>query len=412
MEGEKVMDRVDEIFLQILRKALHNEQLCGLEFMQDHEWSKIIQLAEIHNLLPLVYQVIYDHAIMKQMEGLRREVRHLVTLQAMKTDEFLRLYSRLTEQDCKPLVVKGLICRNLYPTPDLRFSADEDILISKEQYDACHQLLVEAGLSTELEDSQRLKDYEVPYHKKDGALYIELHKSLFPPESDAYGDWNRFFEGAEKRAVEIDGVWTLCHTDHLFYLICHAFKHFLHSGFGIRQVCDIVMFANAYGKQVDWQQIYQNCCEIHAEHFAAALFKIGQKYLTFDPEQAAYPDVWKNIEIDETNMLEDLLSSGVYGGSTMSRKHSSNMTLEAVSADKQGRKAGVSLKNSLFPSAKSLESRYPYLKNHPYLLPCAWFSRILKYGWEQKGKANNSAVESLKIGSERVELLREYKVIK
>ena len=67
---------------------------------------------------------------------------------------------------------------------------------------------------------------------------------------------------------------------------------------------------------------------------------------------------------------------------------------------------------SMFPSAKSLESRYPYLKKYPYLLPVAWFSRIAKYGKEQKGNANNSAMESLKIGSERVELLRKYKVIK
>ena len=71
-----------------------------------------------------------------------------------------------------------------------------------------------------------------------------------------------------------------------------------------------------------------------------------------------------------------------------------------------------SLKKSLFPSAKSLESRYPYLKKYPYLLPLAWFSRIVKYGKEQKGNTNNSAMESLKIGSERVELLRKYKVIK
>ena len=406
------MDHSNIIFLRILRSALCGEHCAELLEISAPDWAEIFRVAEIHSVLPLIYQAVYMIPMVKELPAIRNKVRNLAMLQTVKTDEFLRLYCRLMEQNCKPLVVKGLICRNLYPTPDLRLSNDEDVLISKEQYDTYHQLLKEAGLYTEVEDSQRMKEYEVPYRKKDGLLYIELHKSLFPPEADAYGDWNRFFAGAEERAIEIDGVWTLCHTDHLFYLICHAFKHFLHSGFGIRQVCDIVMFANAYGNQVDWQQIYQNCCEIHAEYFTAALFKIGRKYLIFDPDQAAYPNIWRNIEVDETHMLEDLLSSGVYGGSTMSRKHSSNMTLEAVSADKQGKKAGVSLKNSLFPSAKSLENRYPYLKKHPYLLLYAWLNRSVKYGLEQKGKANNSAVESLKIGSERVELLREYKIIK
>ena len=92
--------------------------------------------------------------------------------------------------------------------------------------------------------------YEVPYGKKGSLIYIELHKSLFPPESDAYGDLNRFFENVYTDAIEIKidntDIRTMGYTDHLFYLICHAFKHFLHSGFGIRQVCDIILFANAY----------------------------------------------------------------------------------------------------------------------------------------------------------------------
>ena len=94
----------------------------------------------------------------------------------------------------------------------------------------------------------------------------------------------------------------------------------------------------------------------------------------------------------------------------MSRKHSSNMTLDAVAADKQGKKAGKSLKNTLFPSAQRLKGRYTYLEKRPYLLPVAWVSRVGTYLKETD--KNNSTTETLKIGSERVDLLREYKVIK
>ena len=406
------MNRVNEIFLQILKAALQGKQLTDSDDLAKGEWQKIIALAEIHSVLPLIYQAVYTHPVLKALPELRNKVRRLVMLQTMKTVEFLQVNQVLREAGMTPVIVKGLICRNLYPQPDLRLSSDEDILIPTEQYEKCHECLLKQGMYTATEDSQREKDYEVPYHKKDGVLYIELHKNLFPPEADVYGDWNRFFKDSIENSIEIDGVRTLCHTDHIFYLICHAFKHFLHSGFGIRQVCDIVMFANAYGAEIDWNKVYHNCCEIHAEVFTAALFRIGKNYLVFDEEKSCYPSYWMEITVDESAMLEDLLSSGVYGGSTMSRKHSSNMTLEAVSADKKGRKAGISLKKSLFPLAKSLETRYPYLKKYPYLLPCAWFSRIVKYGKEQKGNTNNSAMESLKIGSERVELLRKYKVIK
>jgi len=247
-------------------------------------------------------------------------------------------------------------------------------------------------------------------------LYIELHKHLFPPESDAYGDMNRFFEGVFDRAIveDIQGVpvCTMGYTDHLFYLICHAFKHFLHSGFGIRQVCDIIMFANKYGTQIDWTQVLNKCKEINADKFAAALFQIGSKYLTFDPEQAAYPLTWRNIKVDELPMLEDLLSSGIYGDANMSRKHSSNITLDAVAAQKQGRKAKGSMLSSVFPSVSQLESRYPYLRKHPYLLPVAWCSRLWKYFRETKRSHDNSAAEALKIGNERINLMKEYGILK
>ena len=140
---------------------------------------------------------------------------------------------------------------------------------------------------------------------------------------------------------------------------------------------------------------------------------IGEKYLTFDADKASYPKYWRDIKVDETAMLEDLLDSGVYGGGTMSRKHSSNITLEAVAAEKQGKKAKSGFIASVFPSAEKLSGRYPYLKEKPFLLPIAWADRILKYRKETAtGNSDNSATEALKIGKERIELMKQYGIIK
>ena len=99
----------------------------------------------------------------------------------------------------------------------------------------------------------------VTFYNNQRMKKVELHKQLFPSGSEVFSDWNRFFEGAFERSVQENiqdrPVFTLGYTDHLFYLICHAFKHFLHSGFGIRQVCDIIMYANAYGGRADWKTI-------------------------------------------------------------------------------------------------------------------------------------------------------------
>lgn len=415
------MDITSETFLAILKSSLLGEKASLDREIAPEEWQKLFGIAGIHSVLPMFYEAVYASPSLQQVNApfvvmAKRQVMQQVMMQTMRTNDFLELYKRLHAAGVRPLVVKGIICRNLYPQPDYRQSGDEDILIPEDQFHNCHQIMMEYGLQTTENESDMSAAYEIPYRKVGSPLYIELHKHLFPPESDAYGDMNRFFEHVfDRTTVEyIQGVpvLTMGYTDHLFYLICHAFKHFLHSGFGIRQVCDIIMYANRYGSHIDWMKVLIYCKEINADKFAAALFQIGSKYLLFDPDKASYPVAWRKIKVDEQPMLEDLLSSGIYGDSNMSRKHSSNITLDAVAAQKQGRKKKSVMLSSVFPSVRSLSSRYPYLKKYPYLLSVAWCSRLWKYVKETKHTRDNNAAEALKIGKDRVELMKEYGILK
>lgn len=381
------MQQHHQLFLSLLRASLHGESAPAVPTAE--QWPRLLSLAQSHKVLPLIYEAA-------PYPPLRQTVIPQVMQQAVKTEAFLQLYRYLHNSGLQPLVVKGIVCRDLYPNPDLRPSSDEDLLIGESDFAACHEAMCSFGMH-----SQAVPDgHEVPYRTEDSPLFIELHKQLFPPQSDAYGNWNRFFADASDRAVEITvaqtKIKTLCPTDHLFYLICHGFKHFLHSGFGIRQVCDIVLFANRRHDQIDWQQVLTNCKAIHADIFAAALFRIGEKHLGFDA-----PEVFSSIQIDETDLLLDLLDSGVYGNQDPDRLHSSNITLSAAAGKNSG------LAASLFPSAKQLEGRYSYLKKCPWLLPLAWCSRIFRYS-----KERSNATESMKIGNRRVELLKQYGIIK
>ena len=414
------MEAVQELFLQALKAALENKKVSWEDELEAQEWLALFHLAEVHNVLPLIYDAVYSCPAAQKAEGelflpFKRRTVQTVMVQTQKTNEFLRLYEKLRDAGIKPCVVKGIICRNIYPNPDHRVSSDEDIWIPKEQFPLCHEVMLSWGMSLSVPEQDIDAAYEVPYGKKGSPIYIELHKSLFPPESAAYGDLNRFFDGITENPeeVQVQGskLYTMGHTDHLFYLICHAFKHFLHSGFGLRQVCDIILYANTYGDKIDWERIVDQCRQIRAELFTAALFRIGEEYLCFDGDKARFPAVWRELELDESAMLEDLLDSGVYGDANMSRKHSSNITLNAVSAQKQGQKAGNNVLKTVFPPAKSLEGRFPYLKEHPYLLPVAWTSRIFRYQKELQQTSGNDAAESIRIGNQRIELMKQYGII-
>ena len=414
------MEAVQELFLQAMKASLENKKVTWETALEDQEWLALFQLAEAHHVLPLIYDAVYCCPAAQNSEGelfapFKKRTVQMVMLQTQKTSEFLRLYEKLRAAGVKLCIVKGIICRNIYPNPDYRISGDEDILIPAEQFPLCHEAMLAYGMTLSEPEQDINEVYEVPYGKQGSPIYIELHKSLFPPESEAYGDLNRFFEGVTERLIEVpvqgSMISTMEYTDHLFYLICHAFKHFLHSGFGIRQVCDIILFANAYGDEIDWARIVKNCREIRAELFAAALYKIGEKYLSFDADKACYPVVWRELDVDESAMLNDLLDSGIYGGANMSRKHSSNITLNAVSAQKQGKKSGNHVLKTVFPPAKTLEGRFPYLKEHPYLLPVAWANRLMRYQKELHQTAGNDAAESIRIGNERIELMKQYGII-
>lgn len=411
---------ISEKMLEALRCFLNGENIMWEDGVSAEDWQMLFRLCQYHQILPMIYDTVYacpafQTCPQETVQMIKTQVIRQVMVQSRKTEEFLQLYKKLLEQDLTPLVVKGLVCRELYREPDYRCSGDEDVLIPAEQFKACSEVFAAAGMEMLEPDQDPDEAGEVPFYKVGGLLHIELHKELFSSESEAYGDLNRLFDGVFERKIQDTihsvPVYTMCHTDHLLYLILHAFKHFLHSGFGIRQVCDIVIYAEAFGKEIDWDELMEKCKGIHADVFAASLFDIGKKELTFDPVKACYPESWSSVEVDGSDLLEDLLEGGVFGDSSMSRKHSSNITLQAVSEDKKGKKAGASLVQTLFPDRKYMERTYTYLKKYPFLLPAAWASRILNYLKESKSMSGNDAMESIEIGNHRVDLMKKYKII-
>ena len=402
------MTESKRLFLQAVNAALKNEYVDWAEPVSRECWEEIFKLAEIHRMLPMVFQAVYRCPAARLADGnlmgrCRFSAMQMVALQAQKTAEFAPVLEALRKADVQPLVVKGITCRELYPNPDHRLSSDEDVLIHPAAFARCHEALTELGFSTR--DPEDMS-YELSYLKQGSPLYLEIHRSLFPPESLAYGDLNRFFPEVYRRSVEKRGVPTLCPTDHMLFLLCHAFKHFLHSGFGLRQVCDLILFANHYGPEVDWPYVLECCRSIHAEQFAAGLFRIGWKYLNFSLEDSRFPLQWQAIYVDEGPLLEDILQAGVYGTGDEDRLHSSNITLQAVISQKQGTSGSGSLLQTVFPPRDVMERKYPYLKNKPLLLPIAWTDRIIRYG-----KSGSKASSTLRIGNERVALLKRYGVI-
>ena len=115
--------------------------------------------------------------------------------------------------------------------------------------------------------------------------------------------------------------------------------------------------------------------------------------------------------MDESDLLEDVLSGGLYGVVDVDRAHSSTMTLEAVSADRGNRRRKGALHSVFLPLA-SMRGQFPYLRKYPWLLPAAWTQRIFRYLARKDRPDPVNPARSVQIARERIELLREYRIIR
>ena len=401
------MDKAEGLLLETLRCAILGTEFKWNEMPEQETLRRLFRLAREQSVLPLVADMLLKDQRSKELPIVRlmtREARRLTLRQASRTADFLLLLDQLKARGLRPLVLKGVVCRSLYPQPEQRPSADEDLLIPPEAFPRYHEALLACGLRVLEQDLPAEGRDEISYVDPSRDLYLELHLHPFPLKDAAYGDCNRYFTEAFDHSIstEIYGQ-TVCAmepTDHLLYMICHAYKHMLYGGVGVRQICDICLFAAHYDGQIDWQRLSACCEDCGIMRLCAAFFLIGERHLGIPAPASMEQDV------DELPLLEDCLSGGVYGAEDSDRLHSSRITLETVAAAKQG-KAGNGLWKSLFPGKAYLKKRFPYAAKHPWLLPAAWAHRI----WLYLAGGETNASRSLQIGRERIELLKEYRII-
>lgn len=302
-------------FLHIARAAISGSDLPT----EKVDWPAIFTLANQQKLLPILFETVRKMPAAEENVALfavtKQQVIGQVLNQTVRSAEFADLYRKLRSAGLHPIVVKGQLCSRLYPLKDHRISADDDLYISDAEFMACHKQLLANGLTTDTPVDELATADEVSYTKNGSPLYIELHRHLFDSSEDTHDELNHFF--TDLKPIEVDGFLTMPPHEHLLYLILHAYKHFVRSGIGARQFCDIGLWARAYHAEIDWQRLHEQCESVHAATFAAAAFRIARDYLGIDFD---LPMPW-DASIDVEPLLHDSLCGGVYGSNDLTRLH-------------------------------------------------------------------------------------------
>lgn len=392
------LTQIQSTFLTILQSSLAN---TTASLLSETDTTAILRLASEHKLQYMLLSAI-PAEILPNPQSRRSTLLQHVASQVASANAFLTLLSELEQAGFHPTIVKGIVCRSLYPQPELRPSSDEDLYVSDVEFEPCCAFLQNRGMKP---DKTPFSDYgEIGWRDANG-LYIELHRDLF--EGDAFSDLREFFDFGtlpkESYATPYgESVVSMNPHDHFLYLLLHAYKYFIHSGFGIRQVCDIGLWGQKFKDRINWQKL---CTAVKILSFTKAVLGIARHDLKIELE---LPDDWKTTQEYSRPMLCDILNGGIYGSADTNRQHSATMTLNAVKTSQTDAKYSVWL--SVFPKREAMESKYPYVKKHPLLLPVAWGHRLFTYAKRNRA-GKTKAAESVAIGKVRIELLRFYDIV-
>ena len=362
--------------------------------------ADVLRLSVSQNILGVCWSALKGGGVKSDtVDSYKKIVVAGSVLQTRKTEAFLRFYRELEENGVNAVCVKGITLRSLYPEPDLRPSSDEDLILDSGERKLFSAVCEKSGFKIKTENENQLTVYD----EKSG-LVVETQNCFFLPGDRISEKMDGFFEKSRKRLCETEAqgvrIRTLCPTDNLLYLICHVLKHYIRSGFGIRQICDILLFCKAYQAEIDFDFVFAKLCEISAEGFAADIFRIGRTYFGLD---GVLPDAFVSREVNFENLLTDAFSAGVFGKSTAARAHSAALTLSAVQGADTVHKSAA---KRVFVRFDELKASYPALENKKYLYP--YFSCKRLFGFFKKPKSLQTATESLKIADERLRQFDAY----
>lgn len=159
---------------------------------------------------------------------------------------------------------------------------------------------------------------------------------------------------------------------------------------------------------INWDYVLKVVKEMKGVKLINSIFYIGKLELGFDfPSCILFSEVSDANNIK--NLLNDILEGGVFGKTGKSRMSAGAFTQMATKDIKYRDKKGLYILKALFPSYGYLRNGYPVLKKMPLLLPFIWFYRFIRY---LKRNKKSNMTESIKVSRKRIELFKEYEIIK
>lgn len=321
-------------------------------------WTNILRISVMHNIANII-----AYGIIKGKYEIPPEIKNQfeiklyerLTVSDNQNAQIKKLFKAFDENNIDYMPLKGILLQDLYPSRDMRFMADVDILIRTEQKEDFDKIMLSQNFVFKVESNHEYVYSKKPY------ISVELHKYLIPSYNDDmyayYGD------GWKCAVVSKDNTnrYEISPEDNFIYIFTHYAKHYRDSGVGIKAVLDIWLYLkkNLY---LDESYIKEQLLKLNLDKF-------------YDNTMILIKCWFDDCEFNETTklMTEFIITSGTFG--TTKNQMSAKSIRESNDIQNAGR---FKYLKAVFPGVEKLKVYFPVLEKYPFLLPVIWFWRIIR----------------------------------
>ena len=257
------MTNAEKQYFALLQSAIWNRPVAINDAI---DWQAVMRLAEHHATVTLLCDLATKMPANQQPDAemlgwMKNQMRSNLFFHMRLRQTLLQAVKMLRDNGIEPVLLKGFGLAQCYPNPNLRQFGDIDLFVGLEKFhEACAVLralpgsynwgvILDSGRHFNLE----FGDYALEIHRvsseimeqKENAIYMEIERQGLLVQSREVE-----LEGAKLRIPSIEFM--------AFFTFYHAWHHFLTTGAGWRQLCDLALVLHAYHGQINTEQLHND----------------------------------------------------------------------------------------------------------------------------------------------------------
>lgn len=340
------MTNTEKFFVECVKRGIKGEYIDSIP--EGLDYKQFYRLCTSHSMSNVVFKTLEkgkDSLLPEFWSALQRSANRHVMLDVQSEYDKTEFLSAMEARGLKHMPLKGYHLKKLYPSTDMRYASDCDVLIDVAQLKDVRALVDELGLETKRHDEH----HDIVYYPATKTIF-ELHKCVF------VGPLQKYFGVGFERAYLKQGTkafYEMSPEDFYTSILGHSAYHFAESaGVGIRHLTDVYLYKNAYN--LDYHYLDAELEKCGLLQFKNAFEKVADYF-------------FEDAEGDEftKKLAKHILESSLLANEE--KKSASDVAANANEGDKNAKRKSIWRK--IFLPTEQMKFSYPILKKHISLLP-------------------------------------------